>query len=127
MRKALAGIFLALAFLSPSHAQSPLGYNNSCMAALVQTCQQKTTGGQLWFLEATTTAPSWVFVVDTTTAPVNGSVTAILAPNVGTGTKTYIFDQSPILFQNGLYLACSSTAPPTLTLATTCVFTTATR
>jgi hypothetical protein len=116
-----------LLWFSPVKAQSPIGYGPLCTVALVQTCQLKAAPGQLWFFQATTTAASWVFIMDTTTTPTNGTVSPVLNWNASTATVTLSLDQAPLLFNVGIYAACSSTAPPTLTLATTCVFMGATR
>jgi nitrous oxidase accessory protein NosD len=129
MKRFFSVVVAALVLLGTpiARAQSPIGYGPLCTGALVQTCLLKGAPGQLWLFQATTTAASWVFIIDTATTPVNATVSPVLVWNASTTTVTLALDQAPLLFNVGIYAACSSTAPPTLTLATTCVFMGATR
>lgn len=87
----------------------------------------KASAGNLYTAYLTASADSWLYVFNSTTAPVNGAVTAGAASGnyqdcikVATGTTASIGVISiPERFSSGIYLAISSTACGTLTLATT--------
>jgi hypothetical protein len=106
-----------------------------CMGAQVGTCQLKTAGGKLYGFQLSNVSgtAAWAFVMDTATVPVNGTINGC-APTAGPpcllkayqlstsgATIGVMWTPSSVLFFAGLVIACSTTAPPTLTLSTTCL------
>jgi hypothetical protein len=77
------------------------------------------------FAVNTTGTPGlWVFLLDTNVAPVNGAVTVVRAYQPATtGTLGVSWAPDSMILTTGITLACSSSAPPTLTLSATCLFT----
>ena len=132
MRRMLLA-FLLLLFCWPVWAQPiPLGAFG-CTNAQVSTCQLKTAGGQLFDFQLSNVAgtATWSFVMDTATVPVNGTIAGCTTAQPPCLLKAYQLSTTggtigvswipgSILFFGGLVIACSTTAPPTLTLSATC-------
>lgn len=93
----------------------------------VSTLLGKAAPGNLYTAYVTATADTWLMVFNSTTAPTNGTVTAGTASGdyqdcikVPSGTSASVGGLPiPESFSVGIYYALSSTACPTLTLATT--------
>lgn len=99
-----------------------------CVSNAASTLGCKTSGaGNLYTVYLTATADSWLYVFNSTTAPTNGAVTAGIASGnyqdcikVASGTTGSVGGLPiPERFAAGVYIAISSTACGTLTLATT--------
>ena len=125
--------FLLALFCWPALAQ-PLGAFG-CQNAQVSTCQLKTAAGQLFDFQLSNVSgtATWAFVMDTATVPVNGTIAGcsvsaqppclLKSYQLSTTGSTMgaMWTPSSLLFFAGLVIACSTTAPPTLTLSATCL------
>ena len=140
MRRAILVFLLAL-FCWPAWAQEqPLGAI-SCLNAQVSSCRFKTGAGQLFDFQVSNVAgtATWAFVLDSATTPGNGTVTGCsVTAQPPCLTKAYILNPagatlgvswipSSLLFFGGLVVMCSTTAPPTLTITETCLYSGETR
>lgn len=133
MRSVFSLLFLLFSFAAQAQNFDGLGAYG-CMNAQVGTCQLKTAGGKLFDFQLSNVSgtATWAFVMDTATVPVNGTISGcaptaqppclLKAYQLSTSGATIgvMWTPSSLLFFAGLVIACSTTAPPTLTLSTTC-------
>ena len=120
--KWLFALLLAVSLCGDVRAQTgdALGPNPACMSVAVSNCQFATAGPRKLFKfnVSTTGTAAWIFLLDVSTAPSNGTVSVIKAYSIVTTTVTVndSWIPSAAIFLNGINIACSTSAPPTLTL-----------
>ncbi len=132
MMRWILALLLSL-FCWPAWAQPDGLGAYGCMNAQVSTCQLKTAAGKLYDFQLSNVSgtATWAFVMDTATVPVNGTIAGCTTAQAPCLLKAYqlstsgatigvMWTPSAVLFFAGLVIACSTTAPPTLTLSATC-------
>jgi hypothetical protein len=133
MRWALALLLSLLCWPAWAQTQAGLGAFG-CTNAQVGTCQLKTAAGKLFDFQVSNVSgtATWAFLMDTATIPVNGTIAGCsISAQAPCLLKAYQLNPAgdtlgaswlpeSLLFFGGLVIACSTTAPPTLTLSTTC-------
>jgi hypothetical protein len=122
--KWLLGLLLSLAPFAAQAQDAPLGYFG-CMTTSVPYCILKTAGGKLYDFQVTNLSGTalWAFLLDRPTAPSNGTVVATKVYQLSSSGETLGVSWIPnqLLMNTGITIACSTTAPPTLTLSETCL------
>lgn len=83
----------------------------------------KSGAGNLYSLQANSSASGYVMLFDATSLPADGAVTPLLALPVSTFLSMSWGGLPPAHFSTGIVAACSSTGPFTLTSASVCNFT----
>ncbi len=140
MKRWFLGFLFSLLCWAAWAQEQPLGAFG-CMNAQVPTCQFKRAAGQLFDFQLSNVAgtATWAFAIDSATVPVNGVIAGCsvsaqppcllkayqLSPTGATIGVSWI--PSSLLFFAGIVIACSTTAPPTLTLSETCLMSGETR
>jgi hypothetical protein len=120
--KAIDRDVLTPATLTPAGGAAPTS-NVSCGGATTP-CQIKNGAGNFYGAYATCTAACWLFIINTTTTPVNATLTvgtasgnlADCVPIAAGLAGSVSYPTFPRAFSVGIYAAVSSTACPVLTL-----------
>jgi hypothetical protein len=125
MKKLVLVLLLLVLSSVSAFAQQRFAIGTLCTATPVAQCQFGSSEKALFGFNVNTTGTAvWVFLLDSAVPVVNGTVNVIRPYQpASSGTLGVSWIPDSLILVNGVTLACSTSAPPTLTLSPSCYFT----